>query len=255
MGMTTAYLAERAVPKRVREDVDAVGVRTVERRCSEHLVRAMTVTRDVGRRHRRRRQGIARPDRRRAQAVPLGRRQADAAAQRCRRSWRARRGDGRVRAAARVRRRSAAVDLPVRRRPAAGLGRRDASAASPSLNGLEDLPDEVRIVVVHDAARPLVDDAMIDASSREARAGTGAVAALPVVDTLKEVDRRRARRANGRPRDGSGARRRRRLSARDASSRRTSKRARARIVPRPTTPRCASGSASRWSSCAGASAR
>jgi 2-C-methyl-D-erythritol 4-phosphate cytidylyltransferase len=55
-------------------------------------------------------------------------------------------------------------------------------------NGLEDLPDEVRIVLVHDAARPFVSGAMVDRVVAEARAGRGAVAALPVVDTLKEVD-------------------------------------------------------------------
>lgn len=55
------------------------------------------------------------------------------------------------------------------------------------LHGLEDLPDEVRVVVVHDAARPLVSMETIDRVIAEARAGRGAVAALPVVDTLKEV--------------------------------------------------------------------
>jgi len=55
-------------------------------------------------------------------------------------------------------------------------------------NGLEDLPEEVRIVVVHDAARPLVTDDTIDRVITEARAGHGAVAALPLVDTLKRVD-------------------------------------------------------------------
>lgn len=55
-------------------------------------------------------------------------------------------------------------------------------------SGIEDLDDEVEIVVVHDAARPLVTDATIDAVIRQARSGTGAIAALPVVDTLKEVD-------------------------------------------------------------------
>lgn len=55
-------------------------------------------------------------------------------------------------------------------------------------SGIEDLDDEVEIVVVHDAARPLVRDATIDAVIRQARSGTGAIAALPVVDTLKEVD-------------------------------------------------------------------
>lgn len=56
------------------------------------------------------------------------------------------------------------------------------------MNGLEDLPAECRIVLVHDAARPLATTAMIDRVVREARNGHGAVAALPVVDTLKEVD-------------------------------------------------------------------
>jgi 2-C-methyl-D-erythritol 4-phosphate cytidylyltransferase len=55
-------------------------------------------------------------------------------------------------------------------------------------NGLEDLPDECRIVLIHDAARPLVATAMIDRVVCEARRGHGAIAALPVVDTLKQVD-------------------------------------------------------------------
>jgi 2-C-methyl-D-erythritol 4-phosphate cytidylyltransferase len=56
------------------------------------------------------------------------------------------------------------------------------------LHGLEDLPDEVRIVVVHDAARPFVSMDVVDSVVAEARAGRGAVAAVPVTDTLKEVD-------------------------------------------------------------------
>lgn len=68
-------------------------------------------------------------------------------------------------------------------------------------NGLEDLPPECRTVLVHDAARPLVTTGMIERVIAEARRGRGAVAALPVVDTLKRVD------AEGRitasvPRDG-----------------------------------------------------
>ncbi|MFI5230953.1 MAG: 2-C-methyl-D-erythritol 4-phosphate cytidylyltransferase [Gemmatimonadales bacterium] len=55
-------------------------------------------------------------------------------------------------------------------------------------NGLEDLPDECRIVLIHDAARPLVSAAVIDRVVAEARKGHGAIAALPVVDTLKQVD-------------------------------------------------------------------
>jgi 2-C-methyl-D-erythritol 4-phosphate cytidylyltransferase len=55
-------------------------------------------------------------------------------------------------------------------------------------NGIEDMPEEVRYVVVHDAARPLVTDETIDRVIAKAREGAGAIAALPVVDTLKEVD-------------------------------------------------------------------
>jgi 2-C-methyl-D-erythritol 4-phosphate cytidylyltransferase len=55
-------------------------------------------------------------------------------------------------------------------------------------NGLEDLPDEADIVLVHDAARPLVSDEMIERVVRSVRDGHATIAALPVVDTLKEVD-------------------------------------------------------------------
>lgn len=55
-------------------------------------------------------------------------------------------------------------------------------------NGLDDLPDEADIVLVHDAARPLVDAGTVERVIASVRAGVSAVAALPVVDTLKEVD-------------------------------------------------------------------
>ena len=55
-------------------------------------------------------------------------------------------------------------------------------------NGLEDLPDEATIVLIHDAARPLVSDDTIDRVITAVRRGKCAIAALPVVDTLKEVD-------------------------------------------------------------------
>ena len=55
-------------------------------------------------------------------------------------------------------------------------------------NGLDDLPDESQIVLVHDAARPLVGAATIDRVVSAVRAGRSVVAALPVVDTLKHVD-------------------------------------------------------------------
>lgn len=55
-------------------------------------------------------------------------------------------------------------------------------------NGLEDLPPECEVVIVHDGARPLVSGETISRVVQEARAGKVAVAALPVTDTLKRVD-------------------------------------------------------------------
>jgi 2-C-methyl-D-erythritol 4-phosphate cytidylyltransferase len=55
-------------------------------------------------------------------------------------------------------------------------------------NGLEDLPDEASIALIHDAARPLVDDALIERVVSRVRVGDCVVPALPVVDTLKEAD-------------------------------------------------------------------
>ena len=55
-------------------------------------------------------------------------------------------------------------------------------------NGLEDMTSEARIVLVHDAARPLVTDDTIDRVIAAARTGQGAIAAIPVVDTLKATD-------------------------------------------------------------------
>lgn len=55
-------------------------------------------------------------------------------------------------------------------------------------NGLDDLPDEASVVLVHDAARPLVNDQTIDRVVARVRQGEASIAALPVVDTLKEVD-------------------------------------------------------------------
>jgi 2-C-methyl-D-erythritol 4-phosphate cytidylyltransferase len=55
-------------------------------------------------------------------------------------------------------------------------------------NGLDDLPSDLTVIVIHDAARPLVPDGVISRVIAEARNGRAAIAALPVVDTLKEVD-------------------------------------------------------------------
>ncbi len=54
-------------------------------------------------------------------------------------------------------------------------------------NGLDDLPAEARIVVVHDAARPFVQQGTIDSVIAGARAGNAAIAAIPETDTLKRV--------------------------------------------------------------------
>src|SRR3989440_6837281 len=53
--------------------------------------------------------------------------------------------------------------------------------------GLTALPRETAIVLVHDAARPFVSRGTIDAVIARARAGVGAVAAVPASDTLKEI--------------------------------------------------------------------
>ncbi len=53
---------------------------------------------------------------------------------------------------------------------------------------LSGLHSGVRTVLVHDAARPLVTREIIDRCIRVARAGEGAVAGWPAVDTLKEVE-------------------------------------------------------------------
>jgi 2-C-methyl-D-erythritol 4-phosphate cytidylyltransferase len=53
--------------------------------------------------------------------------------------------------------------------------------------GLGALPAWVGVVLVHDGVRPFVSRNTIDAVIRTARTGVGAVAAVPLSDTLKEV--------------------------------------------------------------------
>ena len=55
-------------------------------------------------------------------------------------------------------------------------------------NGLEDVPEDLDIIVVHDAARPLVTAKMIDDVITQSRNGNEAAPGIPVVDTLKRVD-------------------------------------------------------------------
>jgi len=52
--------------------------------------------------------------------------------------------------------------------------------------GLRALVPGCSLVLVHDAARPLVGRPTVDAVIGQARKGTGAIAAVPVSDTLKE---------------------------------------------------------------------
>src|SRR2546430_4600201 len=52
--------------------------------------------------------------------------------------------------------------------------------------GLAALPRETAIVLVHDAARPFVSRGTIEAVIARARAGVGAVAAVPTSDTRSE---------------------------------------------------------------------
>lgn len=56
--------------------------------------------------------------------------------------------------------------------------------------GVADVPDDAAVILVHDAARPLVDDAVIERLVNALAAGfDGAVPVLPVKDTVKRVDR------------------------------------------------------------------
>jgi 2-C-methyl-D-erythritol 4-phosphate cytidylyltransferase len=55
-------------------------------------------------------------------------------------------------------------------------------------NGLDDLPDEADIVLIHDAARPGVTNGMIERVIEATRHDGAAIAALPVSDTIKAVD-------------------------------------------------------------------
>lgn len=55
--------------------------------------------------------------------------------------------------------------------------------------GLEAIPDDIEIVLVHDAARPLVPVDTVDAVIEAVRDGAPAVVpALPLADTVKEVE-------------------------------------------------------------------
>lgn len=68
------------------------------------------------------------------------------------------------------------------RPPVAGGRERQDSIA----RGLEQVPDDIEIVMVHDAARPLVPPALVSAVLRAAEIDGAALAVLPVQDTVKK---------------------------------------------------------------------
>jgi 2-C-methyl-D-erythritol 4-phosphate cytidylyltransferase len=55
-------------------------------------------------------------------------------------------------------------------------------------NGLSRLPESVRVVLVHDAARPFVDAGIIDRVLAVADHGAAAIPVVPLADTVKETD-------------------------------------------------------------------
>lgn len=63
-----------------------------------------------------------------------------------------------------------------------------ATRADSVVAGLEALGPGTKVVLVHDAARPFVSPSTIDAVIARARTGVGAVAAVPMGDTVKDVD-------------------------------------------------------------------
>lgn len=66
---------------------------------------------------------------------------------------------------------------------AGGQARADSVA-----NAVAALPDDVEVILVHDAARPLVEASAIDACIRMAATGKGAVVGVAATDTLKQLD-------------------------------------------------------------------
>jgi 2-C-methyl-D-erythritol 4-phosphate cytidylyltransferase len=55
-------------------------------------------------------------------------------------------------------------------------------------DGLEVVPDEARVIVVHDAVRPLASASLFEAVVDAVRGGAaGAIPVVPVADTLKKV--------------------------------------------------------------------
>src|SRR3989454_2656357 len=81
-----------------------------------------------------------------------------------------------------------------------GLVAGGATRAESVRAGLGALPPHAAVVLVHDAARPFVTRETIDGVLAKARAGVGAVAAIPVSDTVKDVEQDRITRTVARDR-------------------------------------------------------
>lgn len=71
--------------------------------------------------------------------------------------------------------------------PRVALVRGGAERAESVMRALAAVPDEADVVLVHDAARPLVTRALIDRTVAAVKEGQGAIAALPISDTVKRV--------------------------------------------------------------------
>lgn len=56
------------------------------------------------------------------------------------------------------------------------------------VNGLDCLPDEVKVVAVHDGARPCVTSALISETIKSAKKTGSGVAAVKITDTIKVVE-------------------------------------------------------------------
>lgn len=71
----------------------------------------------------------------------------------------------------------------------AAVVRGGATRAESVRNGILEVPDDVFVVLVHDAARPLLEEAVIERVLRPLAEGwAGVVPALPLPDTVKRVD-------------------------------------------------------------------
>jgi 2-C-methyl-D-erythritol 4-phosphate cytidylyltransferase len=75
------------------------------------------------------------------------------------------------------------VDLDPRVQLVVGGDERSTSV----MRALDQVPEEAAVVLVHDAARPLVTRALIDRTLAAIGDHTGAIAALPMSDTVKRV--------------------------------------------------------------------